>query len=76
VEAEHGPVEICVANAGITRDTLLLRMTDEDIEAVLDTNLVGRSGSPGALPRACCAAARQACLRVQRRGHASAPPAR
>ena len=41
VEAEHGPVEICVANAGITRDTLLLRMTDEDIEAVLDTNLVG-----------------------------------
>lgn len=41
VEAEHGPIEICVANAGITRDTLLLRMTDEDIEAVLDTNLVG-----------------------------------
>ena len=41
VEAEHGPVEICVANAGITRDTLLLRMTDEDIDAVLDTNLVG-----------------------------------
>ncbi len=29
VEAEHGPVEVLVANAGITRDQLLLRMTDE-----------------------------------------------
>jgi len=41
VEAQHGPVEVLVANAGITRDTLLLRMSDEDFEAVLDTNLVG-----------------------------------
>jgi 3-oxoacyl-[acyl-carrier protein] reductase len=40
-EAEHGPVEVLVANAGITRDTLLLRMSDEDFAAVLDTNLVG-----------------------------------
>ncbi len=41
IEAELGPVEIVVANAGITRDTLLMRMSDEDIDAVIDTNLVG-----------------------------------
>jgi len=41
IEAELGPVEVVVANAGITRDGLILRMTDDDIEAVLDTNLVG-----------------------------------
>ncbi|NUR29489.1 MAG: 3-oxoacyl-[acyl-carrier-protein] reductase [Catenulispora sp.] len=41
VEAQQGPVEVLVANAGITRDTLLLRMSDEDFEAVLATNLVG-----------------------------------
>jgi 3-oxoacyl-[acyl-carrier protein] reductase len=41
IEAELGPVEVVVANAGITRDTLLMRMSDEDIDAVLDTNLVG-----------------------------------
>ena len=40
VEA-HGPVEVLVANAGITRDTLLLRMTDDDFTAVLETNLTG-----------------------------------
>lgn len=41
VEAAHGPVEVLVANAGITRDGLLLRMSDEDFEEVLDVNLVG-----------------------------------
>ena len=41
IEAELGPVEIVVANAGITRDGLILRMSDDDIDAVLDTNLVG-----------------------------------
>ena len=41
VEAELGPVEVVVANAGITRDGLILRMSDDDISAVLDTNLVG-----------------------------------
>ncbi|PPF28979.1 MULTISPECIES: beta-ketoacyl-ACP reductase [unclassified Rathayibacter] len=41
VEAELGPVEILVANAGITRDTLLLRMTEEDFTSVVDTNLTG-----------------------------------
>ena len=41
VEAAHGPVEVLVANAGITRDQLLLRMSDEDFTAVVDTNLTG-----------------------------------
>lgn len=41
VEEAHGPVEVLVANAGITRDGLLLRMSDEDFEEVLDVNLVG-----------------------------------
>jgi 3-oxoacyl-[acyl-carrier protein] reductase len=41
VEEHQGAVEVLVANAGITRDTLLLRMTDEDFDAVLQTNLVG-----------------------------------
>jgi 3-oxoacyl-[acyl-carrier protein] reductase len=41
VEEKLGPVEILVANAGITRDTLLMRMTDEQFEEVVDTNLNG-----------------------------------
>lgn len=41
VEAELGPVEVLIANAGITRDTLLLRMSDEDFTDVIDTNLSG-----------------------------------
>lgn len=41
VEAAHGPVEVLVANAGITRDTLLMRMSDEDFTDVIDTNLTG-----------------------------------
>ncbi len=41
VEARNGPVEVLVANAGITRDTLLLRMSPEDWAEVLDTNLTG-----------------------------------
>jgi 3-oxoacyl-[acyl-carrier protein] reductase len=41
IEAAHGPVEVLVANAGITRDTLLLRMSDDDWDAVIDTNLTG-----------------------------------
>lgn len=41
IEEKLGPVEILVANAGITRDMLLMRMTDEDFEQVLDTNLTG-----------------------------------
>lgn len=41
VEAELGPVEVVVANAGITRDTLLMRMSDDDFTDVIDTNLTG-----------------------------------
>jgi 3-oxoacyl-[acyl-carrier protein] reductase len=41
IEATNGPVEVLVANAGITRDTLLLRMSEDDFSAVLDTNLAG-----------------------------------
>ncbi len=41
IEADLGPVEIVVANAGITRDGLLMRMSDDDVDAVIDTNLVG-----------------------------------
>lgn len=40
-EAEHGPVEVLVANAGVTRDQLVMRMTDEDFTSVLDVNLTG-----------------------------------
>jgi len=41
VEAELGPIEVLVANAGITRDTLLMRMSDEEFEEVINTNLNG-----------------------------------
>ncbi len=41
VEERFGPVHLLVANAGITRDALLMRMSDEDIDAVLQTNLAG-----------------------------------
>ncbi|MFF2347186.1 beta-ketoacyl-ACP reductase [Pseudarthrobacter sp. NPDC058119] len=41
VEAAHGPVEVLVANAGITKDTLLLRMSEDDFTSVIDTNLTG-----------------------------------
>jgi 3-oxoacyl-[acyl-carrier protein] reductase len=41
IEEAHGPVEVLVANAGITADTLLLRMSDDDWQSVLDTNLTG-----------------------------------
>jgi len=41
VEEKLGAVEVVVANAGITRDMLLLRMTDADFDEVVDTNLGG-----------------------------------
>jgi 3-oxoacyl-[acyl-carrier protein] reductase len=41
IEQELGPIEVVVANAGITRDTLLMRMTAEDFDDVVDTNLGG-----------------------------------
>ena len=39
IASEFGPVSILVNNAGITRDNLLIRMKDEDWQAILDTNL-------------------------------------
>ena len=56
IVADFGTLEIVVNNAGITRDTLLLRMTEEQWDQVIDTNLksvfnitsiVGRNGNPG-----------------------------
>ena len=41
VEEQHGPVEVLVANAGITKDTLLLRMSEDDWSSVIETNLTG-----------------------------------
>src|SRR2546430_10794703 len=41
IEAELGPVEVLVANAGITEDTLILRMSEEQWAKVLETNLTG-----------------------------------
>ena len=41
VEEHQGPVEVLVANAGITRDTLVLRMSEDDFTSVVDTNLTG-----------------------------------
>src|SRR5690349_23913071 len=43
-EAEEklgGSVEVLVANAGITRDTLMMRMSDEEFDSVINTNLAG-----------------------------------
>jgi 3-oxoacyl-[acyl-carrier protein] reductase len=41
IEEKFGSVEVAIANAGITKDKLLVRMADEDIDDVLNTNLVG-----------------------------------
>ena len=41
IEDEHGPVEVLVANAGVTADTLVLRMSDDDWDKVIATNLTG-----------------------------------
>ncbi|MEU6681037.1 beta-ketoacyl-ACP reductase [Streptomyces sp. NPDC046853] len=40
-ENEHGPVEVLVCSAGITKDQLLMRMSEDDFTSVLDTNLTG-----------------------------------
>ncbi len=54
VEAQLGPIEIAIANAGITRDGLIMRMSDDDIDSVLNTNLhgalrIGRRAAKGML---------------------------
>jgi 3-oxoacyl-[acyl-carrier protein] reductase len=54
VEAEQGPVEILVANAGMTDDTLLMRMSEDSFSRVIDANLTGayrvaKRATPGML---------------------------
>ena len=54
VEAEHGPVEVLVSNAGITDDTLLMRMSEDSFAGVVDANLSGafrvaKRATPGML---------------------------
>ncbi len=41
IEAEQGPVEVLVANAGVTKDTLVALMSEDDFSSVVDTNLTG-----------------------------------
>ena len=41
ISENYGPIGVLIANAGITRDSLLMRMTDDDIDEVLTTNLAG-----------------------------------
>lgn len=41
VEEAHGPVQVLIPNAGITKDTLLMRMSEDDFTSVIDTNLTG-----------------------------------
>lgn len=41
VEAKFGPIGVVIANAGITKDTLLMRMSEDDFASVIDTNLTG-----------------------------------
>lgn len=41
VEAKYGQIDVLVANAGITKDGLVMRMSDEDFDSVVETNLVG-----------------------------------
>jgi 3-oxoacyl-[acyl-carrier protein] reductase len=41
VEAALGPISVLVANAGITKDTLLMRMSEEEFDSVIETNLGG-----------------------------------
>ncbi|MCC7265088.1 MAG: 3-oxoacyl-[acyl-carrier-protein] reductase [Candidatus Latescibacteria bacterium] len=57
VLAEWGKLDILVNNAGITRDNLLLRMSEEEWDAVLDTNLKGAFN--------CCKAAARAMVKAR-----------
>src|ERR671914_1686917 len=41
IEAEQGPVEVVVANAGVAKDTVLALMSEDDFGSVVDTNLIG-----------------------------------
>ena len=49
VEEHQGPVEVLVANAGVTADMLIMRMSEENFTKVIDANLTGCSGWPSGL---------------------------
>jgi 3-oxoacyl-[acyl-carrier protein] reductase len=51
VEADLGPIAVLVNNAGITRDNILLRLKDEDWDAVIDVNLKGAFNATRAVAR-------------------------
>jgi 3-oxoacyl-[acyl-carrier protein] reductase len=51
VESELGDVDVLVNNAGVTRDTLIARMSDDDWEAVIETNLRGAFNTCRAVSR-------------------------
>jgi len=51
VQEELGPIDVLVNNAGITRDNILIRLKDEDWEAVLETNLRGAFNTTRAVAR-------------------------
>jgi len=44
IEAKFGKIDVLVANAGITKDGLVMRMSDEDFESVINTNLRNLGG--------------------------------
>ena len=50
---QYGPVEVLVNNAGVTRDNLLMRMSEEEWDTVLNTNLKGAFNFTRALTRPC-----------------------
>jgi 3-oxoacyl-[acyl-carrier protein] reductase len=51
VEGELGDLDVLVNNAGVTRDTLIARMTDDDWQIVIDTNLRGTFNTSRAVSR-------------------------
>ena len=61
---EFGPVSVLVNNAGITRDNLLMRMKDEDWQAILDTNLGSVYRSSKAVLRAMMKARRGRIINI------------
>ena len=64
IAAEFGPVSILVNNAGITRDNLLMRMKDEDWQAILDTNLTSVYRTSKAVMRAMMKARRGRIINI------------
>ena len=64
IASDIGPVSILVNNAGITRDNLLMRMKDEDWQAILDTNLTSVYRTSKAVMRAMMKARRGRIINI------------